>query len=110
MRISRSRRLLIDQRTDVKVLRNYYMMTVPQVSVFSGAIFGVMMAVGVNVRVAAGVFALIYGLSLVVLHIVVREHLGHLKLYKAFLIASVLLASVGVLILLEALRLTAHLY
>lgn len=104
------RELAMDRETDAKVLRNYYMMTVPQVSVLAGAIFGVMIAVGMSTRLAAGIFAVTYGLSLTVLHVVVREHLGHLKLFKVFFIASISLIAVGLLITIEALRLAAHLY
>ncbi len=92
---------------DEKVLRNYYMMTVPQVSVFSGAVFGILMALRVKTTLAAGIFALIYGISLVILHVIVREHLGHLRVYKLFFVLSVILAVSGAAIIVVS---AAHLY
>ncbi len=89
---------------DLKVLRNYYLMTVPQVSILAGAVLGALIAIGINVRLATGLFSIVYGSSLVIIHIVVREHFHHLKLYKLFLGFSVFFLTIGVVLVYCSLR------
>jgi len=86
---------------DTKVLRDYLMFTVPQVSVFAGAVFGVTLLLGLPARVAVGVFAALYGFMLLILAVIIRGQARGLFLYRVFVAFSLLLMGAGTVVLLE---------
>jgi hypothetical protein len=85
---------------ETKILRDYLMFTVPHVTVLAGAILGVLMVVGVPVKVALGVFSIAYGLMLTVLGLVIRPHVADNMLYRLAMGFSLGLIGVGAVILL----------
>lgn len=84
---------------DERVFLNYLIFTVPQITVFAGAIFGILILLGVEVSIALGAFALLYGIMLSVIALISREHFSGLTLYRLFLLFSLLLAVSGVVLL-----------
>jgi len=82
---------------DDKVFLRFLAFTVPQVTVFAGAVFGVAL-VTLDTRRALGVFALTYGLGLLLTALPVRGRFST-GLYRAYLLFSVLLVLAGVAIL-----------
>ncbi|WP_297534497.1 hypothetical protein [Thermococcus sp.] len=85
-----------------RVFRDYLLFTVPHVTVFAGMVFGILLLVGVKVNLALGIFALVYGLMLLIVGLTVYPHFSKLAYYRLFLLSSLLLFLVGVLLLLKA--------
>jgi len=83
-----------------RVFRDYLLFTVPHITVFAGALFGLMMLLGLDVRLSAGIFALIYGMMLSVLGLIIRPHVSGLRLYWAFMTFSIFLFGAGIIIVL----------
>jgi len=88
---------------DARVLRDYLIFTVPHITVFAGALFGLMILLGLDVKLAAGIFAFIYGLMLSILALIIRPHVSRLGLYWLFLVFSLALLGAGAAILLMVL-------
>jgi len=84
---------------DAKVFRDYLIFTVPHITVFAGALFGLMILLGLNVKLSVGIFAFIYGLMLSILALVIRPHVSRLRLYWLFLLFSLALLGAGVAIM-----------
>jgi hypothetical protein len=82
-----------------KVLRDYLIFTVPQVTVFAGAVLGILLAVGVKLNTALGIFSGLYGGMLLILALIIRPHVSGLRLYRLVIAFSVGLILVGVLVL-----------
>jgi hypothetical protein len=91
--------VMADER---KVLMDYYFFTVPQVSVFAGGILGILFILGIKTELALGIFALLYGLMLSILHIVVYNHFRSSWLYYAGLLGSIVLILSGLYLILLA--------
>jgi len=87
-----------------KVLLKYYAFTVPNVSILAGSILGVLFVLGVRAELALGLFALIYGIMLLIIHAIVYPQFRLELLYRLALLGSLLLTGVGVFLLLRALR------
>jgi len=84
---------------DERVFLNYLVFTVPQITVFAGAIFGILVLIGVDTPIALGIFAFLYGTMLIAVALLAREHFSGLMLYRLFLVFSVILAISGIGIL-----------
>ena len=85
---------------ETRVLRDYLIFTVPHVTVLVGAILGVLMVIGVPVRMALGIFSVVYGLMLTILGLIIRPHVAGNMLYRVSMAFSVGLIVVGAAILL----------
>ena len=88
---------------DERVFLNYLTFTVPHVTVFAGAVFGILVLLGVKTSLALGMFALLYGIMLLAVALIAREHFSHLRLYKLYFVSAVSLTVMGALILYRAL-------
>ncbi|WP_456422953.1 hypothetical protein [Thermococcus sp.] len=88
---------------DNRVFLNYLTFTVPHVTVFAGAIFGILVLMGINTHLALGIFATLYGLMLLAIAFVAREHFSGLSSYRLYFLFSLLLSITGVLLLYYAL-------
>jgi len=84
---------------ETRVLRDYLAFTVPHVTVLAGAVLGILLLAGIQVRVALGVFAIIYGLMLAVLVLIIRPHVSRRGLYLLSMGLALGLMVVGVLVL-----------
>ncbi|AEH25545.1 hypothetical protein [Pyrococcus yayanosii] len=84
-----------------ETLLRYYALTVPHVTIFVGTLFGLLLIMGVDIRLAAGIFSLLYGLMLTIIALIVREHFGGLWLYKISLASFLLLTAFGAIIVLK---------
>jgi len=82
-------------KEDNKILRDYYFFTIPQVSVFAGAVLGVLFVLKVDLHIALGIFAFLYGLMLLMIHAVVFHHFRSNIIYRLGIIFSFVLAAVG---------------
>jgi hypothetical protein len=80
---------------DRKVFLNYLAFTVPHVTVFAGAVFGILVLLGIKTSLALGIFALLYGVMLLAIALVAREHFSGLGLYRVYLLSSILLTVFG---------------
>ena len=83
---------------------NYLAFTVPHVTVFSGALFGVLLLVGLGTRLSLGVFAVVYGVMLTVVGLVVREHFSKLFPYRLYMFFSILMIILGFLLLVSVIK------
>ncbi|WP_297470003.1 hypothetical protein [Thermococcus sp.] len=89
---------------DKRVFLNYLAFTVPHVTVFAGAIFGILVLLGINKLLALGAFALLYGIMLFAIGLVAREHFSGLGLYRLYILFSVSIAISGGVLLYLAIR------
>jgi uncharacterized membrane protein YphA (DoxX/SURF4 family) len=80
---------------DERVFLNYLAFTVPHVTVFAGAVFGILVLLGVKTSLALGIFALLYGVMLLAVALVAREHFSEMRLYRAYVVFASLLTFVG---------------
>ncbi len=87
-----------------KVLLKYYAFTVPNVSILAGSILGVLFVLGVKVELALGLFALLYGIMLLIIHVIVYPQFRRELLYRLGLLGSTLLTGIGAFLVLKALR------
>lgn len=83
---------------DTRVLRDYYLFTIPYVSVFVGAILGVLFILKVDLYLALGIFSLLYGLMFVIIHAVVFPHFRSNNIYRLGLLFSAVLVVIGLLL------------
>ncbi|CAI1492501.1 conserved membrane protein of unknown function [Thermococcus nautili] len=88
---------------DNRVFLNYLAFTVPHVTVFAGAVFGILVLLGIKTSLALGIFALLYGVMLLAIALVAREHFSGLGLYRLYLAFSVFLVATGLFLLYRAL-------
>ena len=86
-----------------RVFRDYLLFTVPHITVFAGALFGLMVLLGLDVKLSAGIFAFAYGMMLSLLGLIIRPHVSRLKLYWVFMAFSLFLLGAGILVMIEAL-------
>ncbi|WP_048053098.1 hypothetical protein [Pyrococcus horikoshii] len=82
-----------------KTLLRYYLFTIPHVTLFSGAIFGILILMGIDVKLATGIFAFLYGTLLMIISLIVREHFRESRLYKLSLLAFLTLLLAGAFII-----------
>ena len=87
-----------------KTFLRYLAFTVPHVTVFSGAIFGILLLVGVKTPLSLGIFALLYGSMLTAIGLVVREHFSKLLPYRVYMFFSILMTILGLLLILRVIR------
>ncbi|MCD6559132.1 hypothetical protein DRN43_00945 [Thermococci archaeon] len=85
---------------DEKILLNYYMMTVPHVTVLSGAILGLLLLLRLDVKLALGLFSIFYGTSLTIIAMIVRPQFGKLGLYRISLLGFISLILMGLFLIL----------
>lgn len=85
---------------DEKILLNYYMMTIPHVTVLSGAILGLLLLLRLDLKLALGLFSIFYGASLTIIAIIVRPQFGKLGLYRISLFGFIFLILMGLLLIL----------
>jgi uncharacterized membrane protein YphA (DoxX/SURF4 family) len=79
---------------------NYLAFTVPHVTVFAGAIFGILLIIGVSLKLSLAIFSLLYGLMLLALGLVVRPHFSGLAGYRLYMLFSALIVCFGLVLLL----------
>ncbi len=84
---------------DMRVFRDYLAFTVPHVTILAGAILGVLIIARLPLNLALGVFALVYGLMLIVLGLVIRPHASHLLAYRLMMVFSFGLAAAGIFLM-----------
>jgi hypothetical protein len=85
---------------ETKVLRDYLAFTVPHITVFVGAVFGILLLVGIDRVLAVGIFALLYGIMLAVLGLIIRPHIKGSRFYLVFLLFALSLVAGGIALLL----------
>nr|WP_297497568.1 hypothetical protein [Thermococcus sp.] len=83
---------------------NYLAFTVPHVTVFAGAVFGILLLVRIDVRLSLGIFATLYGVMLTIIGVIVRPHFSRLSVYRIYMLFSILMGILGIALLLPALR------
>ncbi|WP_457752811.1 hypothetical protein [Thermococcus sp.] len=83
-----------------KVLLNYYLFTVPHMTVLAGAVLGLLLLLKVDIKKALGIFAVFYGSMLTILAFMVRSHFSRLVLYKLSLIIFFGFTLLGIVLLL----------
>lgn len=86
---------------DLRVFRDYLAFTVPHITMFAGAVFGILLLLGIDPPLAAGIFAILYGGMLTISGLVIRPHLSGVKAYSAYMIFATLLFAAGIIIVLE---------
>ncbi|WP_232462904.1 hypothetical protein [Thermococcus sp. P6] len=86
---------------DLRVLRDYLMLTVPHITALAGAILGILLVLGVEVNTALGIFALSYGFMLLILGLVVAPHFSRMLWYRVMMVFFALLMLLGVVLLLD---------
>lgn len=89
----------MDMKEDNKILRDYYFFTIPQVSVFAGAVLGILFVLRIDIHMALGIFAFLYGLMLLGVHGVVFQHFRSNRIYRLGLIFSLILTAGGLFLL-----------
>ena len=87
---------------DTEVLRNYYLFTIPQVSVFVGAVLGVLFILKLDIHLSLGIFSFLYGLMLVTIHAVVFQHFRSNIIYRLGLFFSTVLILLGLLLIYQS--------
>lgn len=91
----------MDEKT--RILRDYYAFTIPHISVFVGAVLGVLFVLKVSVPLALGVFSALYGLMLSIVHVIVYPQFRSNWIYRLGLSGSILLMLVGVFLIYSSL-------
>nr|WP_297507907.1 hypothetical protein [Thermococcus sp.] len=87
-----------------RTFMNYLAFTVPHVTVFAGAVFGILLLIGIDLRLSLGIFATLYGVMLTIIGLIVRPHFSSLLVYRLYMIFSVLIGILGIALLLPAVR------
>ncbi|WP_175059919.1 hypothetical protein [Thermococcus sp. 2319x1] len=82
-----------------KILLHYYMFTIPQITVFAGAILGILLILHLDVKKALGIFATFYGVLLIMIAALVRNQFSKLPLYRASLLFFTIFTLLGILLL-----------
>lgn len=83
-----------------RILLNYYLFTVPHITVLAGAVLGILLLLKIDIKKALGIFAVFYGSMLTILALMVRAHFSKLTLYKLSLIIFFGFTLFGVVLLL----------
>lgn len=91
----------MDEKT--RILRDYYMFTIPHVSVFVGAVLGVLFVLRIKTLLALGIFSVLYGVMLVIIHAIVYPQFRSNWIYRLGLLGSFLLAVIGLFLIYSAL-------
>ncbi|WP_087036943.1 hypothetical protein [Thermococcus litoralis] len=84
---------------DNKILLHYYLFTIPQITVFAGAILGILLILHVDVKKALGIFATFYGVLLIIIAALVRNQFSKLPLYRISLLFFTIFTLLGILLL-----------
>jgi hypothetical protein len=84
-----------------KVLLNYYMFTIPHITVLAGSILGILLILKVDLKLALGIFSTFYGAMLSIINLIVREQFSKLFLYKLSMVAFIGMTVIGVFLLLS---------
>jgi uncharacterized membrane protein YphA (DoxX/SURF4 family) len=88
--------MVMDER---RVFLNYIAFTLPHVTVFTGAVFGILVLLGIKTPLALGIFASLYGIMLFAIALVAREHFSGLTIYRLYLLFSIFLSITGAFLL-----------
>ena len=83
-----------------KTLLNYYLFTIPHITVLSGAVLGLLLLLKIDIKKALGIFAVFYGTMLTILALMVRTHFSKLTFYKISLVLFIGFTLLGVVLLL----------
>jgi len=87
-----------------RTFMNYLAFTVPHITVFAGAVFGILLLIGIDLRLSLGIFATLYGVMLTIIGLIVRTHFSRLLGYKLYMLFSVLIGILGITLLFPAVR------
>jgi len=82
-----------------RTLLNYYMFTIPHITVFAGAILGILLILHIDVRKALGIFATFYGILLIIIAALVRSQFSKLLLYRISVLFFAMFTLLGILLL-----------
>lgn len=82
-----------------RTLLHYYMFTIPHITVFAGAILGILLILHVDMKKALGVFATFYGILLIIIAALVRNQFSKLPLYRISLLFFTMFTLLGILLL-----------
>ncbi|WP_237702085.1 hypothetical protein [Thermococcus sp. AM4] len=91
----------MDENT--RILRDYYIFTIPQITVFVGAVLGLLFVLRIDVHLALGIFSLLYGIMLLAIHAVVFQHFRSNRIYRLGLLFSLVLIATGLFLVYTAL-------
>ncbi|ASJ03634.1 hypothetical protein A3L09_10380 [Thermococcus profundus] len=91
----------MDEKT--RILRDYYTFTIPHISVFVGAVLGLLFVLRISITLALGVFSALYGLMLLIVHAIVYPQFRSNWIYRLGLFGSILLMLVGVFLIYSSL-------
>lgn len=83
-----------------KTLLNYYLFTIPHITVVAGALLGILLLLKIDIKKALGIFAVSYGTMLTILALMVRTHFSKLTFYKLSLMIFVGFTLLGIVLLL----------
>ncbi|WP_337998395.1 hypothetical protein [Thermococcus gammatolerans] len=87
----------MDENT--RILRDYYFFTIPHITVFAGAVLGILFILRIDVRMALGIFAFLYGLMLLTIHAIVFRHFRSNMIYRLGLLFSLVLVMTGLFLM-----------
>ncbi|WP_456395886.1 hypothetical protein [Thermococcus sp.] len=87
---------------DERILMRYYAFTIPHITVIAGALLGVLLIAGIDIKRALGIFSAVYGMLLIIIGLIARPHFSKLALYRisimffsGILIAGIILFFLG---------------
>ena len=83
---------------DERTLINYYAFTIPHITVLAGAILGILLIAGVDIKRALGIFSTVYGVLLIIIGLMARPHFSRLPLYKISIVffLAILIAGIAI--------------
>lgn len=81
---------------DERILMKYYAFTIPHITVIAGALLGILLIAGIDIKRALGVFSAAYGLLLIIIGLMARPHFSKLTLYKVSILffSGILIAGI----------------
>ncbi|USS41288.1 hypothetical protein NF865_03595 [Thermococcus aggregans] len=82
-----------------RTLIHYYMFTIPHITVFAGAILAILLILHIDLKKALGVFATFYGILLIIIAAIVKNHFSKLSLYRISLLLFIMFTLLGILLL-----------
>jgi uncharacterized membrane protein YvlD (DUF360 family) len=85
----------MDMKEETRILRDYYLFTLPQVSVFAGAVLGILFILHLPILLSLGVFSLLYGVLLLIIHAIVYPQFHSNVLYRLGFLGSAIMVVVG---------------
>ncbi|AAL80575.1 hypothetical protein PFDSM3638_02240 [Pyrococcus furiosus DSM 3638] len=86
-------------KEEEKTLVRYYALTIPHITLFAGAILGILMLMKADFILSLGIFSTLYGLMLLIVGIIVKDHFWELTLYKLSLLAFSLFILFGLILI-----------